>query len=238
MITYNNENIESTFGCKVFRIDSDYTPAQIQEMIEVPGRNGSLILDSKRYPNVEMKYTAIFYDHEGVSADSHCRNLLSFLASTVGYKELYDNEHTDEYYMASVINDFEPIYDKDRSMVKVQIAFNRKPQRFLNSGKTSISISSDTTITNPTLFPSNPLIRVVGEGTFYIGATAITITSPGTAYVDIDSDMQDCFYGTQNLNDKVAFSGYKFPVLNPGNNGITFGTGISSITITPRWWRI
>lgn len=92
-------------------------------------------------------------------------------------------------------------------------------------------------IKNPTLFPSKPLIRVTGSGTVGIGDETITIAS-GYDYVDIDSEIQNCYCGNQNANAAVTFSNRKFPDLQPGLNGVTFGTGIESVQITPRWYRI
>lgn len=92
-------------------------------------------------------------------------------------------------------------------------------------------------IYNPTLFASKPLIRVTGSGTVGIGDETITIAS-GYDYVDIDSEIQNCYCGNQNANAAVTFSNRKFPELQPGLNGVTFGTGIESVQITPRWFRL
>lgn len=97
--------------------------------------------------------------------------------------------------------------------------------------------SGATHIKNPTLFTSKPLIRVTGSGTVSIGDNTITIVS-GYTYVDIDSEIQDCYCGTQNANSLVTFSNRKFPELQPGVNGISLGTGITSVQITPRWFRL
>lgn len=92
-------------------------------------------------------------------------------------------------------------------------------------------------IYNPTLFTSKPLIRVTGSGTVSIGDNTITIAS-GYTYVDIDSEIQDCYCGIQNANSLVTFSNRKFPELQRGINGISLGTGVTSVQITPRWFRL
>lgn len=93
-----------------------------------------------------------------------------------------------------------------------------------------------TQIYNPTLFASNPIIRATGTGTLTIGSDVIAIRS-GYSYVDINSEIQDCYCGTQNANSVVTFQSGKFPQLKPGVSGIS-GTGFSSIQITPNWYRI
>ena len=94
-----------------------------------------------------------------------------------------------------------------------------------------------TQIYNPTLFSSNPLIRVTGAGTVSIGSDVITVGS-GYSYVDIDSEIQNCYCGTQNANAVVSFASGEFPKLEPGLSGVSYSSGISSVQITPRWWRI
>ena len=103
--------------------------------------------------------------------------------------------------------------------------------------KPAIRINIDYTVNNPTLFPSKPRIRETGSGAVGNGDETITIAS-GYDYVDIDSEIQNCYCGNQNANAAVTFSNRKFPELQPGLNGVTFGTGIESVQITPRWYRI
>ena len=75
-------------------------------------------------------------------------------------------------------------------------------------------------------------------GAFTINNDTVTIGT-GVEEVVIDCEMQDCYYGSTNLNDKVSFSPtYDFPVLNPGNNEITITNGIIKLVIKPRWWRL
>ena len=93
-----------------------------------------------------------------------------------------------------------------------------------------------TQIYNPTLFASNPIIRVTGAGTLTVGSDVIAIRS-GYNYVDINSEIQDCYCGVQNANSVVTFQSGKYPQLKPGVSGIS-GTGFSSIQITPNWYRI
>lgn len=94
-----------------------------------------------------------------------------------------------------------------------------------------------TSILNPTLFDSNPLIRVTGNGTVTLGDEVITVGS-GYSYVDIDTEIQSCYCGLQNANSVVSFSNGKFPTLKPGITGISYSSGVTSVQITPNWYRI
>lgn len=95
---------------------------------------------------------------------------------------------------------------------------------------------------NPTEFDARPLIRIGGTGTVVVGGTAITITGSlgQTIYIDCDSmEIYTLSSGApQSAASRVSFSGNDFPVLKPGSNSVSLGTGITSVTITPRWWII
>jgi phage-related protein len=54
-------------------------------------------------------------------------------------------------------------------------------------------VASGTTIINPTMYDALPLIRVYGSGTLTIGREKIVIASNSNDYVDIDSDIMDCY---------------------------------------------
>ena len=55
-------------------------------IVDVPGRNGSLVLDNGRYQNIELTYPAYITAAFG----SNFASLRSFLLSKTSYKELSD----------------------------------------------------------------------------------------------------------------------------------------------------
>ena len=91
-------------------------------------------------------------------------------------------------------------------------------------------------ITNPSFFTSKPLIRVYGDGVFYVNDISVTIAAHTEPYIDIDCELQDCYYEDTNMNSYVTFSNNDYPVLSPGVNGIMPTPGITKLDVTPRWW--
>lgn len=71
--------------------------------------------------------------------------------------------------------------------------------------------------------------------TVTISDQIINVKSVGE-YVVIDSEIQSCYRGYNNLNSQVAFTSNNFPVLKPGDNGITYSDNIESVEITPNWY--
>lgn len=162
-------------------------PERDVEMITIPGRNGSFSLDNGRFQNIEVTYPAgIFADTEAdfAQAISDFRN---FLCSRRGYVRLTDDYNPDEYRMA--------IYKSGLDVAPAQlkagqfsITFECKPQRYLMSGEAEIDInSSGDVISNPTLFDSEPLLKVMGYGNIGIGDDVIEISNDELGEIQISN---------------------------------------------------
>lgn len=159
----------------------------------------------------------------------------SYLLAQIGYQKLADSYYPDQYrkayYAGGLDVDAWPTLDAGQ----FEITFNCKPQRYLTSGDSTTSFTASGTISNPTQFESHPLIRIYGIGSATINGVTVTISDADT-YTDIDCELMDAYKGSTSKNAFVSFSGVDFPVLSPGSNTITLGTGVSKIDITPRWW--
>ena len=83
---------------------------------------------------------------------------------------------------------------------------------------------------------AKPLLQVTGNGSLSIGGQTITI-SDTTGEITIDCDVQDAWQGLNNLNDNIEVENHQWPTLPPGETEITY-TGLTSVKITPRWWRL
>ena len=106
---------------------------------------------------------------------------------------------------------------------------------FADANDVSVDVATPFCLNNPTLFASSPLIRVHGQGTVYAGGMGITVGG-SFPYVDIDTEIADCYYGATNANSVVTISG-DFPKFAPGPNYIRY-TGFRAVEVTPRWWRL
>lgn len=198
----------------------------------VPGRNGDILIDLGRYNNTTLSYDCFIIRDFAKKADDF-RNMMM---SLTGYQRLEDTLHPMEYRLAKI----QP-FDMDvKGILKAgtfRLEFDCKPQRFLKSGEIPIEYSESGIIYNPTRFPSAPLIRIYGSGESYIGHTGITITGTD-GYIDIDCGIMDAYKDGVNMNAYMELSAGEFPKLNPGENNIRIGSGISKILITPRWYVI
>ena len=225
------------FGVHAFVKNAFSAPTRSYTDTIIPARNGSVLIDGRRYDNAETSYTCVIYEDLG----RNLPNFREFLLSRVGYKRLEDSINPDEFYQACYMSAFEPVVDTERKRCKVQVIFKRKPQRFLRSGEIPITIGSVSAskIHNPCRFSSQPLIRVYGTGQIQIDDQMITVSSNySEEYIDIDCDVMVASYDGQSENQYVSFSGNEFPVLHEGINNIELSGGVTQVVITPRWFRM
>lgn len=214
------------------------SPEREYDFVQIPGRNGDLTIDRGRYSNIEVTYPGFIVD----SFTSNIEGLRSALGSKRGYQRLTDTYHPDEYRLGVFTGGVNPEPILSNTAAEFNISFNCKPQRFLTSGEGAQTFSASGTITNPTQFEARPLVVVNGLGSVGIGDVTITLTGSAAVPVYIDCDIMDAWImsGSAKVpyNNYVAYSRNKAPALPAGETGISLGSGVSSISITPRWWRL
>ena len=206
-------------------------PERAYEFISVPGRDGELLGYEKRLQNVDITYPCFFHS----SLVDKAKELKSKLLSVIGYANLSDTYDTTHFRKAVYVGgtQFKPTQNLEASTF--DLVFRCKPQKWLNSGTEKTTLTANGSISNPTLFASQPLITVTGYGEIYIGSKLITIANVFTD-ITIDCEMGDCYHGTENGNSVVQLQGNEFPTLLPGTNNITFDNTITKVEITPRWF--
>jgi len=150
-------------------------PKRAVETVTVPGRNGDIIIDLGHYENITVEYPAYIVESSLGSFSSQLRAFRNALSSQVGYQRLTDTIHTDEYRMATFIEGFETNVIKHNTAASISLKFNCKPQRWLTSGETSISVDSGDTLINPTRYEAKPLLEVDGYGGINIDNSLIQI---------------------------------------------------------------
>lgn len=224
-----------TFGLYINGVNTFGAPAREVSTLQIPGRNGDLIVKADRLQNYDLTYSAFIYRN----FDANIAALRAFLLSHTSYFRLEDTYHPDEYRMAYFRGPFTPAVNQRLNAAKFDLVFNVKPQRFLKSGEEYVSISDGDVITNPTRFVSRPLLRFTGSGTIQFGSgTILTITDNISQTMYIDCETMECYNGSTNLNNKVSSSDNDFPKLLPGDNVYHRGPGITSMRVYPRWYTV
>lgn len=234
-VVFDGQNL-SDFGLHVSGAGTYGSPERDVDEEEIPGRNGSLIFDNGRYKNADITYKVSMLCKTEDEYTRKMQELRSFLSSRIGYKRLEDTYRDGEYRLATFIDGLDPDDEVMLRGSEFDLKFNCKPQRFLKAGEYNTVFFGSGSVYNPTYFNSSPLIRVYGYGKLEVMSHEITVKEHSLSYIDIDSDLMDCFNGTTNCNELVTLSNNDFPVLTPGNNNISLDSGITKIELTPRWY--
>ena len=222
------------FGVYISGEGTFNAPERDYEVTSIPGKNGDLYFDNHRYKNVKLTYPAFIVRNFEASLSA----FRSFLLSCSGYQRLEDTYHPDEYRMAVFTGTLEPSMEGRLRQGKFDLPFDCKPQRFLKDGEKRITLTSSGKIHNPTYFEAQPLIRVYGSGVLQVGDTAVTVKENTYPYIDIDTEVMNARYSAADCNGFIEIPTVDFPTLHTGDTGISLGSGITKVEVTPRWWRL
>lgn len=226
-LTYDGKSLRD-YGVYVNGTYTFSAPQRNITKVVIPGRNGTLTIDNKRFENIEVTYEA-FIIREFVENIEGLRN---YLSTAAGYRRLEETYHPDEFRMARFVSGLSVTATPLMREGNFTLKFDCMPQRFLKSGEIPVEFTAAGSIFNPTLQQAKPLLRVWGNGTVGIGSATLTIADT-TNYTDIDCESMDAYYGATNRNSNISGT---FPVLEPGANGVALGGSITKVQITPRWW--
>ena len=151
-------------------------PERAVEMLDVPGRNGAYALDLGKFENVEVTYHVVVHKDTNANFQTELSDVRNWLASKVGYQRLTDDYNSNVYRMAI----FKGGLETSETFVngaEFDIVFDCKPQRWLTSGETATAVANNGTLSNPTLFDSEPLLALKGYGTIGFNGYEIEINN-------------------------------------------------------------
>jgi len=198
----------------------------------VPGRNGDLLTDNRRYKNVKVEYGVTAMD--GIfKIPEIAHRIKGWLLSEVGYFELADSYDPDYFRLAAYSDEYNLMQELE-SLGNSKIIFSCKPFRYLIDGQRPLVLTEAKTIRNPELFPASPYIKIVGSGDISLAINASTFVFKGVeGYIEIDSELMQAYKGAENQNAKMYTP--TFPSLLRGNNSISWTGCVSCVEIVPRW---
>lgn len=202
------------------------------ETIQVPGSNKILMLDEKTYE----PFTLVFKCYVKGNIKSLMPQIRAYLYVNKGYNKIIDSYDTTEFRMGRFLDAYE-VGTSDNKGAAVEIRFLCRPERFLTSGETLTTYANNVSITNPTAYPSSPLIQITGNGKLYLNNTAyLQIANNANKTITIDCDAMQSYTSTTNRNNDVTvLNGY--PKLS-GTMTVKYDSGMSNLKIAPRWWRL
>jgi predicted phage tail component-like protein len=230
--SYNGKRSYDDMNLIITDTPSRASPARRVTYTAVDGRNGDILNDEGCFDNGEVKYkvTAIAEDFE---MPLLAKKIKRWLQGEAGYFVLTDTYDPNYFYLACYSGKID-IVDKFGKLGAATLTFKTKPFKFSFDGQRKIAITETATIYNPEDWEASPYIKIVGRGDITLSINNASFAFTGVDnYIEIDSDIQSCFKGTELRNNKANF--IKFPKLSEGENNISFTGAVSEIIIMPRW---
>lgn len=242
-ISYNGRDSRE-FPIYITSKNSFDKPERDVSIVEVPGRNGDIIIDNGKFKNLKIDYGLKFVAENFTGWDNYdfissYNKISEWLKPTAEYYNLTDS-YDPNYYRKACLKSSIKLKQLHYDIGAFNVSFSCKPYRYRFDGEDVIQLTSGRTITNPESEFSLPLIRVYstsdGDVTFKIttdsGFLAFLIMDV-EGYVDIDSEAMNVYKGSSNYNNNYVQS--SFPKLAPGENAIEFTSNVQSMNIIPRW---
>lgn len=218
---FNNVNSEECLI--VNKLPSVFKPTKDIEKIEIEGRDGFLTRDSGSYRGIIKSVECTILNLDSID----------FIGTWLsGSSEVVFSNEPDKKYKATIINQIEiaKVIQQWHSFI---IQFECQPHKYaLNNDL--ITLTGTGTVFNPSTNYSKPIIKIFGIGTIYliINTNNVITLNNVVDYVVIDSELVDCYKETILKNNDMNG---EFPILQSGNNEISWIGSVSKIEITPNW---
>lgn len=202
--------------------------------IDIPGRDSSFRYDEGTYEDITIAVECSIKDD---NIPNKLDEIKAWLFSA-GEGELIFSFQSDKKYKAQVVNsiDFKQVYNITSSFV---IIFNCRPFKYsVSSSSITITSGGGITIVNEGTLISKPIIKAycTGDGSFKINNREVLLSSVNVQSITLDSELEEAYYidSETMINANNIITG-EFPILDIGNNNITFAGGVNKLEITPNW---
>lgn len=254
---YNGKK-SSDFGIEIERYPYIPSGARLFEAVQVPGRSGTLTLDTGAFSNYTQSYE-VYYNTQKLTpkmnAGYWAQRIRGWLALDAGYHRLIDSYDAQTFRFARYVGGDEIESIRNR-YGRFTVNFDCAPQRyFVSSYDEPEEITATAALMNP-YFPSHPLLRIKlssgqTSGTITIGGYTIEITGAQTAAgrkLVIDCETGVAYYSDTPTISRLSLlkvtntvTGFnEFPILphvdEPGT--IAVDSGGFSIDFYSRLWTL
>lgn len=265
VIVYGGES-SSDYGMVVAEAPAYERPKRKQTIYNVPGRNGSIIFQQDAWEDVNRSYKVWLAEDANDTLVEKVDAFEAWLNSQNGYVRLEDNFEPDIFRLA-YYSGGDGFSNSLTQYGEATINFTCRPERFLKSGETPITIQMASggygylALDNPTKYASKPLFTFTFDLSSYSSTTypKFTISYEGKSLtVDlqnggasgvpfvIDCETMNAYYDDGYMITMVnsTLSG-TVPVVPSGHSILTinmidglFSDIAVSATITPRYFTI
>lgn len=226
------------FGMHIEKFPSIMGATRKRTTVSVAGRNGDLHYTENAFTNYKQPYECYFHGERPTPEQAHA--IKAWLQNSGEYLRLEDTYDPTHYRMATYIGPLD-ITNHLNKYGRCTVYFDCAPQCFLKSGDLPVTFTAQGSIFNKTNQIALPLITVygTGAGTVTIGDVTVEIKAVEDQMV-LNCELQDTYKLTDGVmvNQNLNIYAPDFPVLEPGDNVITFSGNVTRLEIVPRWWEL
>lgn len=186
----------------------NYTaPKRAVEMVSVPGRNGAVVLDLGYYENGSASFVCVIQAFDQDEFAEKVARFRNAIVSQLGYQRLTEGYLPGEYRMAMYSGGLDDEPEFIGRAGKFEVNFNCKPQRWLTSGESAVTVSDGDSFYNPTPFDASPLLMVEGYGTIGFNGYEIEIENAVMGEVELarSTGFPLPAIGTMNYENSIPF---------------------------------
>ena len=249
---YNNISL-SSFGGRLLQPPTHTIAQRNKSFAKIYGQSGDEVIDNESYDNVKFKLKICFMPYIAQqSAQSLAYAVINWLAPLQDKYYVYRDTVNPDYFTYAALTNFDQIVRELPTLLTTTLEFNRVPFWYSDDGTTEIQLVSgatDNTITNPTLFDSEPLykfyyLRQATNESAEITVNGLTTIAPlPLANKDyyFDNALKQMYVITNGLKNYVGTA--LLPNLIPGVNTVRYKlnnliSGSFYMTVTPNWRRL
>lgn len=204
----------------------------------VYGHNGAVVYDEEAYEDIEITVACNFAD--SISFQERTRIIKDWLMN-ISDEKLTFSDDLDYFYKVKYVN-CDEIARAIRRFGSFEIKFTCDPFLYAYSGQQTITKTETSFEFLNNGYKAVPYMKIYGNTASSSSILTVTVNdnqfmlSNITDYVEIDSEIMDCFKGSIAKN---TYMNGDFPVFESGENMISFDTAngftFNKVEIIPRW---
>lgn len=197
-------NMATSFSLFVVDKDIYKVPERSYSLIEIPGANGSYVVDDGYYKNVDIWYDLGYVG--AYSIPSEMDSLTAFFAGTYysgKYFRVTDSYNPLFFRLAILKGDVSMTQELEKSG-KMRMNLSCKPYRYYVSGETVVDTTTLVTSVNPGE-ESYPMFSIIAIPTDTASTVHVTITVGSTDYVITIPAHSDTYTFILDSEKKVIF---------------------------------
>lgn len=237
----------ASLGLGIERYPAIPMPRKKITALSIPGRSGELHIDEGGLENVTVRYEVWWKNDkaDNFNTSVHAREVTRWLYGAPVGARLEDTYNPGVFRTATFLGgvDIEDIMGR---FGRVMLEFSCSPQKWLTGIHedgvtfTNKMTEIDGLLTNPTPYPTKPLIRIIGSigGRLEIGSGGMTLLFPGmdTHELWIDCEELEAWevVDGQEVSSNAWIDSLDFLQIQPGTSQVKFPNSFESVTIWTR----